>query len=107
MRKSRRVSIRLWTSALSAAMVAYVVGRFSPPPSTTSFPDFMVGFVCALYRIASNPEGARRATQEGYLCSAEPPAAPRNLRPTTSTSSFGPAKYPIDTESVKRQSLVR
>jgi O-antigen ligase len=48
-------NIRLWTSALWASLAAYVVGSMFASTEYNLFPYFMVGYVCALYRIASKP----------------------------------------------------
>lgn len=48
--------VRLWTSALWAAMAAYVAGAMFASTEYNLFPYFMVGYVCALYRIASAPD---------------------------------------------------
>jgi O-antigen ligase len=81
LRKVRRISkfpsyaasedIRLWTSGLWAGMVAYVAGAMFASTEYTLFPYFMVGYICALYQIASRsedpgpqPEGNRKRTQE-------------------------------------------
>jgi len=79
MRKIRRVrklpgyalngDIRLWTGALGAAMAAYLAGAAFASTEYNLFPYFMVGYICALYNIASNPieeaaDGAGKA-QDG------------------------------------------
>jgi O-antigen ligase len=51
--------IRLWTSALWAAMAAYVAGAMFASTEYNLFPYFMVGYVCALYQIASVAEGVK------------------------------------------------
>lgn len=48
-------NIRLWTSALWASLAAYVVGSMFASTEYNLFPYFMVGYVCALYRVASKP----------------------------------------------------
>jgi putative inorganic carbon (hco3(-)) transporter len=48
--------IRLWTSALRAAMAAYIVGAMFSSTEYNLFPYFVVGYVCAVYQIASVPE---------------------------------------------------
>jgi hypothetical protein len=48
--------IRLWTSALWAAMAAYMAGAMFSSTEYNLFPYFMVGYVCAVYQIASLPE---------------------------------------------------
>jgi O-antigen ligase len=65
LRKTRRIrklpgyqssdDIRLWTSALWAAMAAYVAGAMFASTEYNLFPYFMVGYVCAIYQIASAP----------------------------------------------------
>jgi O-antigen ligase len=50
-------NIRLWTGALWAAMMAYIAGAIFASTEYNLFPYFMVGYICALYRIASNPAG--------------------------------------------------
>jgi O-antigen ligase len=52
----REESIRLWTSALWAAMAAYIAGAAFASTEYNLFPYFMVGYICALYRIAAVPE---------------------------------------------------
>ena len=46
--------IRVWTSALWAAMVAYVVGALFASTEYNLFPYFMVGYICAIYQIANS-----------------------------------------------------
>jgi putative inorganic carbon (HCO3(-)) transporter len=63
MRKIRRVrklpgyqsseDIRLWVSALSAALAAYIAGAMFSSTEYNLFPYFMVGYICAIYQIAS------------------------------------------------------
>lgn len=48
--------IRLWTSALWAALAAYLAGALFASTEYNLFPYFMVGYVCALYQIASRSE---------------------------------------------------
>jgi O-antigen ligase len=50
--------IRLWTSALWAAMAAYLSGAMFASTEYNLFPYFMVGYICALYQIAKVPLGA-------------------------------------------------
>jgi O-antigen ligase len=74
LRKIRRVrslpgyekeeSIRLWTSALWAAMAAYMAGAAFASTEYNLFPYFMVGYICALYRIASVPGPQGTSTPE-------------------------------------------
>jgi O-antigen ligase len=47
--------IQLWTSGLWAAMAAYIAGAAFASTEYNLFPYFMVGYICALYNIASNP----------------------------------------------------
>jgi O-antigen ligase len=47
--------IQLWASALWASLAAYMVGSMFASTEYNLFPYFMVGYVCALYRIASQP----------------------------------------------------
>jgi O-antigen ligase len=47
--------IRLWTSALWAAMAAYIAGSAFASTEYNLFPYFMVGYICVLYQIASKP----------------------------------------------------
>jgi O-antigen ligase len=56
--------IRLWTSALWAAMAAYISGAMFASTEYNLFPYFMVGYICAVYRIASVSQGAKDS-QEG------------------------------------------
>jgi putative inorganic carbon (hco3(-)) transporter len=62
-------SIRLWRSALWAAMAAYSAGAAFASTEYNLFPYFMVGYICALYQIASHPAGNSAApsghTQDG------------------------------------------
>jgi hypothetical protein len=51
--------IRLWTSALWAAMAAYISGAMFASTEYNLFPYFMVGYICALYQIAIIPQGVR------------------------------------------------
>jgi O-antigen ligase len=48
-------TIRLWTSALWAALAAYLAGAIFASTEYNLFPYFMVGYICALYQIASKP----------------------------------------------------
>jgi O-antigen ligase len=48
-------SIQLWASALWASIAAYLAGSMFASTEYNLFPYFMVGFVCALYRTASQP----------------------------------------------------
>lgn len=47
--------IQLWASGLWAAMAAYLAGAMFASTEYNLFPYFMVGYICALYRIASVP----------------------------------------------------
>lgn len=53
---ARDSSIRLWSSALWAAMAAYIAGAMFASTEYNLFPYFMVGYICALYQIASRAE---------------------------------------------------
>jgi O-antigen ligase len=67
LRKIRRVrklpgyesseDIRLWTSALWAAMAAYMAGALFASTEYNLFPYFMVGYICAVYQIAGVAQG--------------------------------------------------
>jgi O-antigen ligase len=48
--------IRLWASALWAAITGYAAGAMFASTEYNLFPYFIVGYICALYQIASNPE---------------------------------------------------
>jgi O-antigen ligase len=56
--------IRLWISGLWAAMVAYISGAMFASTEYNLFPYFMVGYVCAVYQIASVPRGAEGPQQD-------------------------------------------
>lgn len=66
---ARDSSIRLWTSALWAAMAAYIAGAAFASTEYNLFPYFMVGYICALYEIAKKPDeptdGSNHATNNG------------------------------------------
>jgi len=74
MRKMRRVrklpgyesseDIRLWSSALWAAMAAYMAGAMFASTEYNLFPYFIVGYVCAVYRIASLPGTTSRSGED-------------------------------------------
>jgi putative inorganic carbon (HCO3(-)) transporter len=74
MRKIRRVrklpgyqssqDVRLWTSGLSAAIAAYMAGAMFASTEYNLFPYFMVGYVCAVYQIASVSLSGRESTQD-------------------------------------------
>ncbi len=62
--------IQLWTGALWAAMAAYSAGAAFASTEYNLFPYFLVGYICALYNIASNTlegptDGAGRAQEHG------------------------------------------
>ncbi len=48
--------IRLWSSALWAAMAAYMAGAMFASTEYDLFPYFLVGYICAVYQIASIPQ---------------------------------------------------
>jgi O-antigen ligase len=56
--------IRLWTSALWAAMAAYVAGAMFASTEYNLFPYFMVGYICAVYQIAGVPQGVNDPQQD-------------------------------------------
>lgn len=56
--------IRLWTSALWAAMGAYAAGAMFDSTEYNLFPYFMVGYVCAVYQIASDTQGDINSPQD-------------------------------------------
>ena len=56
--------MRLWTSALWAAMAAYVAGAMFASTEYNLFPYFMVGYICAVYHIASVPQEAKGNQQD-------------------------------------------
>lgn len=56
--------VRLWTSALWAAMAAYVAGALFASTEYNLFPYFMVGYVCAVYQIASAPQKENDSPQD-------------------------------------------
>jgi putative inorganic carbon (HCO3(-)) transporter len=74
MRKIKRVrslpgyqsseDVRLWTSGLWAAMAAYVTGALFASTEYNLFPYFMVGYICAVYQIASVPQGVTDSRQD-------------------------------------------
>ncbi len=74
MRKIKRVrklpgyqsseDIRLWTSALWAALAAYISGAMFASTEYNLFPYFMVGYICAVYQIASLPPVAKDAIED-------------------------------------------
>jgi O-antigen ligase len=47
--------IRIWASALWAGLAGYSVGALFASTEYTLFPYFLVGYICALYQIASKP----------------------------------------------------
>lgn len=57
--------IPLWTSALWAAMAAYIAGAMFASTEYNLFPYFMVGYICALYQIAVVPQDARDGARRG------------------------------------------
>lgn len=46
--------IRVWTSALWAAMAAYISGALFASTEYNLFPYFIVGYICAVYQIANS-----------------------------------------------------
>lgn len=57
--------VRLWASGLWAAMAAYLAGAMFASTEYNLFPYFMVGYVCALYRIASVHEWPDNSSSTG------------------------------------------
>jgi hypothetical protein len=55
--------IRLWTSALWAAMAAYMAGAVFASTEYNLFPYFMVGYISAVYQIASVPQDLSTSPQ--------------------------------------------
>jgi O-antigen ligase len=53
---ARNKDIRLWTSALWAAMAAYLAGAAFASTEYNLFPYFMVGYICVLHEIAARPD---------------------------------------------------
>jgi hypothetical protein len=47
--------LRLWNSALRAGMAAYIVGAMFATTEYNLFEYFIVGYICVLYKIASQP----------------------------------------------------
>jgi O-antigen ligase len=47
--------IRIWTSALWAALAGYAAGAMFASTEYNLFPYFLVGYICALYQIAAKP----------------------------------------------------
>jgi O-antigen ligase len=56
--------IRLWTSGLWAAMAAYSAGALFSSTEYNLFPYFMVGYVCAIYQMATAPQAAKEPSQQ-------------------------------------------
>jgi O-antigen ligase len=61
--------VRLWCSALWAALTGYAAGAMFASTEYNLFPYFIVGYICALHQIASKPEvgtlGADRQAGDG------------------------------------------
>jgi len=51
--------IRLWASALWAAVTGYAAGAMFASTEYNLFPYFIVGYICALYQIAAKDEPSR------------------------------------------------
>ena len=58
---ARDENIRLWASGLWASMAAYISGAMFASTEYNLFPYFMVGYICALYQIASKIEEGANA----------------------------------------------
>jgi hypothetical protein len=54
--------IRLWTSALWAAVTGYAAGAMFASTEYNLFPYFIVGYICALYQIAAKNESGASGT---------------------------------------------
>ena len=65
-------SIQLWASALWASIAAYLAGSMFASTEYNLFPYFMVGFVCALYRTASQPLPESATPTSGDARAAKP-----------------------------------
>lgn len=52
---SGHAEIRIWASALWAALAGYMAGAIFASTEYNLFPYFVVGYICALYRIAGQP----------------------------------------------------
>jgi len=64
-------NLRLWTNGLWASLAAYLAGALFASTEYNLFPYFMVGYICALYRIASKPSDeatpANGSAQDGDM----------------------------------------
>ncbi len=49
--------IRIWASALWAGLAGYAAGAMFASTEYNLFPYFLIGYICALYQIASKPVG--------------------------------------------------
>jgi putative inorganic carbon (hco3(-)) transporter len=58
---AEHANIRLWASGLRAGLGAYLVGAMFATTEYNLFPYFMVGYICALYRIAGVSDKATEA----------------------------------------------
>jgi hypothetical protein len=58
---AEHANIRLWASGLRAGLGAYMVGAMFATTEYNLFPYFMVGYICALYKIASVADKATNA----------------------------------------------
>ena len=67
--------VRAWTSALWAAMAAYVAGAMFASTEYNLFPYFMVGYICAVYQIANSQNVNAGETVDGGI--KKPNRAPR------------------------------
>lgn len=70
--------IRLWTSGLWAAMAAYTAGALFSSTEYNLFPYFMVGYVCAVYQIASVSPAPHEAQQQSKDDNVLPDRAKRS-----------------------------
>jgi hypothetical protein len=56
--------IRIWTSALWAALAGYIAGALFASTEYNLFPYFIVGYICALSQIAAKPAEAASAASD-------------------------------------------
>lgn len=59
--------IRMWTSALWAAMAAYMAGALFASTEYNLFPYFIVGYICAVYQIANSQNASVSKTAAGGM----------------------------------------
>jgi len=56
--------IRIWASALWASITGYAAGAMFASTEYNLFPYFIVGYICALYKIAAQGEAANKGTTQ-------------------------------------------